>query len=295
MLILVVAVGVVSVNEASSPEGEVRVAFVGDMMFDRYIRSVAERDGYPSILKGAEPLFERNDVVVGNLEGPVGPFDSMSKESVVGSRANMTFIFDPVVAGVLATHNIGIVNIGNNHILDYGRTGLETTRKHLGEMNIAFFGDPIAREYTTHIYEYDNVKIGFANYNDFDGRLVSATLADIPRLKKNADFVVVYAHWGDEYKKNTSSRIRSLAHTFINAGADLIIGSHPHVIQEEEVYKGVPIYYSLGNFVFDQYFSEMVKVGRVVEVTIDKTGDIIRHSTSTVRMSEDGKTTLQED
>jgi poly-gamma-glutamate synthesis protein (capsule biosynthesis protein) len=79
----------------------------------------------------------------------------------------------------------------------------------------------------------------------------------------------VYAHWGDEYEKKPNSGQREFAHRLVDAGADLVIGSHPHVVQTKELYNDKWIYYSLGNFVFDQYFNDSVRCGAVVTVSLN--------------------------
>jgi poly-gamma-glutamate synthesis protein (capsule biosynthesis protein) len=80
---------------------------------------------------------------------------------------------------------------------------------------------------------------------------------------------MVYAHWGLEYSKTPGEDLKETAHALIDQGADLIIGSHPHVIQEKEIYRGKRIYYSLGNFIFDQYFRPATRRGLAVKVVID--------------------------
>ncbi len=150
----------------------------------------------------------------------------------------------------------------------------------LDEAGVAYFGlpqnfgtDAIAT--TTTINGY---KIAFVNYNQFLGQSdPEKTIQAIWKARSftgdNAKFVVVYAHWGDEYVPETEMQ-RVLAHRFIDAGADVIIGSHPHIIQSHESYNGKDIYYSLGNFIFDQYWNEDVRKGMGVEVTIDTKGEI---------------------
>jgi len=98
-------------------------------------------------------------------------------------------------------------------------------------------------------------------------------LSEIKRIKteKLADLIIVYPHWGTEYlTSHPDKRQTDLAHQFIDSGADIIIGSHPHVIQPIEIYKEKPIFYSLGNFVFDQYFSKETMQGLMLKLDIVK-------------------------
>lgn len=89
--------------------------------------------------------------------------------------------------------------------------------------------------------------------------------------KNLGNVVVVYTHWGEEYVPRTE-KMKTLARQFVDAGASLVVGSHPHVVQESERYSDQYIYYSLGNFVFDQYFSDAVRNGLLLEVTFDPSG-----------------------
>jgi poly-gamma-glutamate synthesis protein (capsule biosynthesis protein) len=96
-------------------------------------------------------------------------------------------------------------------------------------------------------------------------------LADIKIADQNSDQVIIFSHWGNEYEQKPTDQDISLAHSFIDHGADLVIGAHPHVIQSKEIYQGKYIYYSLGNFVFDQYFDDEVRCGLVLSFDLDKT------------------------
>jgi poly-gamma-glutamate synthesis protein (capsule biosynthesis protein) len=136
------------------------------------------------------------------------------------------------------------------------------------------------------------VKIGFACYNEFAKNGAALALDEIVKLEKKADVTVVYAHWGTEYEKNSSQKQRELAHRFVDNGADLIIGSHPHVVQEVEIYNGKEIYYSLGNFVFDQYFEDSTKHGLLVNAIIEPNGSVSTKQID-IEMSSNGKTNIK--
>jgi poly-gamma-glutamate synthesis protein (capsule biosynthesis protein) len=101
---------------------------------------------------------------------------------------------------------------------------------------------------------------------------------------------VVYAHWGEEYETIANQGMRDTAELFIENGADLILGSHPHVVQNIDEYKGIKIYYSLGNFVMDQYFDEDVRKGLLVIADISMNGVDIE--TKYIYLNADGRTTL---
>lgn len=243
-----------------------KMLFIGDMMFDRTIRTAGERHGYDSLFSCTRGYLLSFDLVVGNLEGPVTDQNSVSVGAILGDPNNMRFTFDEIVPVTLAKANIKAVNIGNNHIDDSGTYGMESTVRSLDEVNIGYFGAPAAsleRDLTLQGFH-----IALVGFNQFLGpHDPQKTIDAIVKARHENDFVAVYAHWGEEYATTTEYQ-RDFARRFIDAGADAVFGSHPHVIQDHEVYKGKNIYYSLGNFIFDQYWNADVKKGMGVEVTL---------------------------
>lgn len=244
------------------------VVFGGDMMFDRTVRTAIEGRGGDFIFSCIEGTLRGADLVVANLEGPITPNASMSVGSVVGSLENMTFTFPTSTAALLARHNIGLVNLGNNHIMNFGEEGARTTMVALAEAGVGFFGSPLQSAFVRRIVA--GVPMEFVSYNEFGGSGAEVARHQIEYARRDGYLPIVYAHWGDEYATTSATRERSLAHSFVDAGAEIVIGSHPHVVQEHEMYDGKHIYYSLGNFVFDQYFSEDVRNGLLLNVTFTK-------------------------
>lgn len=250
----------------------IKILFGGDLMFDRNIRLRMQEHGSDFIFETLQDTFEDYDLVLANLEGPVTDNPSRSVGSVVGSTNNFIFTFPPETITLLKKSNFKIVNLGNNHIQNFGREGVLQTRKYLDSAEIKYFGDTgleNTSDQRTLIYELKDKKLGFANYNEFTLDGWEHALADVAFLRDKVDLVIVYTHWGTEYQPTANQVIQNQAHELINAGADLVIGSHPHVTQQTEDYQGKRIYYSLGNFVFDQYFSPEVKAGLLVGVEID--------------------------
>ena len=255
---------------ASKNQDVISILFVGDMMFDRYIRQVSEKHGYPFLFQKIESMLKGNDLVLGNLEGPITDKLSISIDSKMGEKDNYIFTFDSKSAQALANENIKLVNIGNNHITNFGSTGIESTRNYLIRSGVDFFGDPEKSNKRMAFKNIKGLKIAFVNYNQFVSNGEQKTLDDISKAKAlGADEIIIYTHWGTEFVDTPDQKIRNLAHEFIDYGADLIIGSHPHVIQSKEEYKGKVIYYSLGNFIFDQYFDSRTQEGLAVKVQID--------------------------
>ncbi len=245
------------------------VIFGGDMMFDRTIRTTIEKEGGDFIFSCIDSTLQSADLVVANLEGPITGNVSQSVGTTIGSRKNFVFTFPLGAAALLSAHHIGMVNLGNNHIMNFGSAGVRSTIAALDAARVAHFGSPTKRE----VAEIDlrGVKLAFINYNEFGGS-ASTTIEQIQIARMGGEVPIVYAHWGIEYATKSSAYSRELAHRFVDAGAAIVIGSHPHVVQEHEVYKSVPIYYSLGNFIFDQYWSDDVRHGLLLRVSFNSRG-----------------------
>ena len=156
--------------------------------------------------------------------------------------------------------------------------------------NIEYFGDTGENEFL--IKEIGGIKIGFVNYNQFFSGSLDRTLENIKNVRLQADIVVVYTHWGTEYKTELTENIKNLGRKFIDDGADLVIGTHPHVVEPMEEYKGKRIYYSLGNYIFDQYFSQETKKGLAVEVGIDAQTKKMKFNDINLKLETNGQTSI---
>jgi poly-gamma-glutamate synthesis protein (capsule biosynthesis protein) len=275
----------------------IQLLFVGDLMFDRGIRYYALKNGGNEfIFEKISPTLLSNDLVVANLEGPITSAKSMSITAKQDRPESITFTFDPSLAKTLFNENIRMVDLGNNHILNFGAQGVEETEKYLNQAGVEYFGVPQTKQ--SIIKDINGIKIAFVSYNyyEFRGDLAKAQKAAIDEIKKVrplADVVIVFCHWGDEYKLNNNEAQKILAHQFIDQGTDLVIGSHPHIIQPMEEYNGKRIYYSLGNFIFDQYFNENVRNGLGVVVKIDKTTKKLDFSEKHFYLDGNGQTLLR--
>ena len=278
-------------NETGKANEPATILFGGDMSFDRSIRTAMRRRGNDFPLAGLKEVFSQSDLVVANLEGPITDNATKSEGSVIGSRENYFFTFDPSVAKTLKDSGVGMVNLGNNHILNFGEDGVAQTKKYLESAGVGYFGSPLIGDIRYGIRDIRGQKIAFVNYNQFIANGKERAMTDIAEAKAKSDFVVLYAHWGKEYVSALPS-VRELAHTFVDAGADLVIGSHPHVVQEHEVYHGKTIYYSLGNLVFDQYFQKETKRGLLVRVIIDAKTKEANTEEIPVELQLDGQTVL---
>lgn len=286
-----------TVPQASTPipqSSSVKMLFGGDLMFDRTIRQKAEKEGYEFILKPLEELFAQYDVVVANLEGPITTAASRSVNSAIGSTNNYIFTFDPKVLELLRKNHFTIVNIGNNHIGNFGKSGIEETKNFLKQGNIHYFGNTGYEESEServNFQQFGQNTFAFVNMNQFVEGGFETGIEDVQFARNKANTVVVFTHWGNEYQPVANQVIVNQAHQLIDAGADLIIGTHPHVTQQTEEYKGKFIYYSLGNFVFDQYFSAETQHGLLVGVEIMWDGSM-KFSDIPIQLQKNGQTSL---
>lgn len=274
---------------------EVKLLFVGDMMFDRYIRKMSEANGDDFIFSCIDDELARADLVVGNLEGPITPYSSVSKGTKIGSPDNYRFTFASTTAKLLTRHHIQLVNLGNNHISNFGLSGIASTQAYLKQASVAYFGG-LRGNAPVHRTTISGVDLSFVNYNEFGGDTVDTVVREIGDERALGRTVIVYAHWGEEYVE-PPERVRVVARRLAEAGASLIVGSHPHVVQTHEMIGDVPVYYSLGNFVFDQYWDESVSTGLMLSVRIQKdavAGVKITADEKPVHLEKDGRVCLAE-
>jgi poly-gamma-glutamate synthesis protein (capsule biosynthesis protein) len=269
----------------------VKILLVGDMMFDRYIRQVSERKGLNIIFQPMEKFLPSFDLVVGNLEGPITANPSISVNTALGEKNNYVFTFPSNVANELYAKNIRLVNIGNNHIKNFGDRGIEETKSNLNQAKVNYFGAPDTKN-NFFITETKGIKVAFINYNQFVAGGETITLGNLQNIRANRpDYIIVYTHWDKEYSEVPMEKNRELARKFIDSGANIVIGTHPHVVGTQEEYRGKKIYYSIGNFIFDQYFSEKTRRGLAIELTLGQSGNISIRELP-VTMQTNGQTTI---
>ncbi|MDP3771864.1 MAG: AmmeMemoRadiSam system protein B [bacterium] len=256
----------------------ITLLFVGDIMLSRLIGDIMARNNdwrYP-FLETAD-FLKNADIAFGNLEGPIS-----SRGTKVGSI--YSFRSDPRVVEGLLYAGFDVLSIANNHIWDYGADAVRDTLTILKDASIGVTGGGIDYQeaHKPLIKEVRDTKIAFLGYTD----LISSSLAlktakpaiayldidqaisDVKEARKVADLVVVSLHQGNEYETTQNLNQEKVARALIDAGAQLIIGHHPHVIQPVTEYGGGYIAYSLGNFVFDQNFSADTKTGLALKVTL---------------------------
>jgi len=245
-------------------------------MLSRAVRReiLAARDPALPFRKMA-PLLAASDIAFVNLESPF----SDQRPPLAGE---MIFHAAPnTIAGLLLA-GVSVVSTANNHTRDCGPRGVEFTLSWLNSHGIQTIGSSASEEATHRgvVLTRNGIRFGFlgytydqknGNWKDVDPRIALADplvmARDVAGLRKRADVVIVSMHNGIEYKPRPSAAQVTFAHAAIDAGAKLVIGHHPHVVQPTEEYRGGIIFYSLGNFIFDQYQRAETQHGQVVQVS----------------------------
>lgn len=261
----------------------IKLILVGDIMLDRGVEYMIEKEGQGDFsfpfLKIADEM-KKADLVFGNLESQI---------SDRGVKAGSIYSFraDPRAIEGLKFAGFNVLSLANNHALDYGREALADSLKRL----IAAGFSPVgagqeAQAFAPAIKTIRGTRLAFFAYTDLGPKswlankdeigiaLVSENnlervKADIKLAKELADIVVVSFHSGEEYQEEPTLSQTTFSRAFIDAGADIVVNHHSHIIQESEEYHSGDIFYGLGNFVFDQGFSKETTQGEIVETTIE--------------------------
>ena len=257
---------------------EIKLVFTGDIMLSRKIGTIMEKKSdYAFPFASTSELIRSADIAFANLESPI---------STRGVRSGSIYSFraDPKSLAGLTKAGFDIVSVANNHIWDYGKQALLDTLTNLLQEGIVVIGagKDYDEAHSPKVLNVGNTRFAFLAYTNLISPFLggaSSTPAvarftddilktDIERAKKLADVVVVSFHWGDEYEIKHNKEQERVGKLAIDSGANLVIGHHPHVVQEVEAYRGGYIFYSLGNFIFDQNFSKDTGKGLLVEVTL---------------------------
>jgi len=261
---------------------ETRLTFlaVGDMMISRGVARAITRAGDPlAPFRKMDDVFRSTDFNFGNLEVPIS-----GRDGVIGK--GLVFNMHTRDLAGLKAYNFKVLNLANNHALDQGLNGLRQTQKFLAESGFTYLGvgDNLDAAWQPKIITVKGVKIGFvgASYASVnDGGVARndyvARIEDNERLRQaieqlraeGVDFIVATMHAGVEYTRRPHQPQIDFARAAIDYGADIVIGAHPHWAQIFETYKGKFIFYSLGNFIFDQEWSRDTKEGLALKITLN--------------------------
>ncbi|MES3031082.1 MAG: CapA family protein [Patescibacteria group bacterium] len=270
----------------SSP-AHITLFVVGDMMLDRNVRNIINRTGFDLFFSGIAETVRTADLAAANLEGPFTTYPSVTASLV---SKELRFTFDPALAEKLSILGFDVLGLANNHTLNFGREGFAMTRRFIGESGMFYYGDPNNRESISTIITKGGIRVGFVGFNEFSYADYDKVFAEIEQIRPLVDVLIVSPHWGPEYETEPTPKMKKWAREFIDSGADAVIGAHPHVVGVTEEYQNKKIYYSLGNFVFDQYFSEETMTGLGVLIDIEKIEDqtTLRYTDIPLRIDQKG-------
>lgn len=279
----------------AAAHAELRLAFAGDVM-------LVDGPG-KTIAAGGDPLapfaaaLADADYRIGNIECAISTGGQPMESKIFSFRA------DPAVVRVLKGR-FDALAVSNNHSGDFGKQAFLQTLGILDAAGIRHFGGGrnLAEAHAPLWIEKNGLRVAVLGYNEFKPRVFEAeadspgiawsedseVVADIRAARAaGADLVIPFMHWGWERETVPTERQRQLARLMIDAGADLVVGGHPHVTQGAEIYRGKPILYSLGNFVFDGFELPAAKRGWLLRVMLDKQG-VVAWDTVEADMDEAG-------
>ena len=248
-----------------SEDTELVIDMVGDIMLGRGIESIRTYRGEDSLYKSAKSYWENADLVAANLENAVLKED---KKEYQKSDNTIYLNSDYHALEHLRQAGVNMFGLANNHAYDYSERAIIELSDYMKWNDIIYSGIGKDREDALHyaITEVNHIRIGFVAITDVCGKedvarekhagVMSTTYGGynqlVNRISRETDLTIVYMHWGDENQLVPSARQTQLGHQLVEAGADVVIGSHPHVVQRAERYRKGVIFYSLGNFIFDQ-------------------------------------------
>lgn len=237
------------------------ILVTGDVMLGRSVNTRINKYKDVSFpFRKTRDLLNSADITLINLENPL-------VDPCPITDTGMIFCAPTTSVEGLQWAGVDVANIANNHINNYGQDGYKSTLTTLDVSGIK----PSDSDHFILIPK-NNLMFGFVGFDLVGKRWKNEDVARIVKQAKSwSDVLVVSFHWGAEYQNTQGTSQIEYGHLAVDNGADLVIGTHPHVIQPIEEYKGVPIVYSLGNFIFDQMWSEDTKKGLVIKFTFEGT------------------------
>ncbi|MDD5341888.1 MAG: CapA family protein [Patescibacteria group bacterium] len=267
----------------NSKPTETSLIAVGDIMLSRVVGSKLKKNGFDYSFRETAEYLKTGDIVFGNLETSITPGRQIN-------TGELSFRADPGVETAMKDAGFSLVSLANNHTPNFGAPGLSDTFSYLNAAGIDFVGAGENEEqaYAPVYIERLGLTFAFLAYNDDDvvpagykagSDRPGTAFMDIAKLtesiqkaRERANFVIISMHSGTEYTTEPNKSQKEFAHAAIDAGAELVIGHHPHVIQKAEIYQGKYIFYSLGNFVFDQMWSQETREGLVAKFLFNAKG-----------------------
>lgn len=294
VILVIIAVWATIFNPSSNvaniePKENVSVAVTGDVMFARKMPNVLSMDSSP--FSGVSNTTSNVDLLLVN-------FENAATTSGDALKGDVPLKCDPSYVPLLKANNLTVAALANNHAFDYGETGMKDTLQNLKDNDITPMGagNNADEAHAAVVKEVNGRKITILNYMDSEnfaeysqevmpyatasGAGYSAyDSADAQKQiaeNNDSDLIIAYMHFGNEYSNSPNDNQVKISHELIDYGADVVIGAHPHVPEGIDMYNGKPIFYSLGNFIFDQsntathvaYFVKMDLVDDKCECTV---------------------------
>ena len=243
----------------------VQIGLMGDLGLGRMITRIArQKNDFSYSFSGVSNWLLANDFNIANLESAITP------DCPTLSPTTFFFCGDSKFLPQLSQHKF-VLNLANNHILNFGQSGLAQTQQFLTNSQIPFF---YSHQPQTEFIQktVNSVSFGFLGF-DLTGnhQFSQADILDlVEQLDSQVDWLIISLHWGAEYLPQAEKWRVTLARQLIDRGADIIHGHHPHVWQPPETYKDKLIYYSFGNFIFDQNWSSATSHSNIIRLTLTK-------------------------
>ncbi len=263
----------------SAQKADIEIIAAGDVMLGRTVMTTSLDQGDPTYpFKKVADTLKSADITFVNLENPI-------VENCPRKTDGLVFCAYPGMVEGLLYAGIDVVTLANNHSKNYGESGLAETKKILRASGIDYTYNSLA------VKEIDGISFGFLGMEFVDKNITDEEIELVKALDKQVDVLILGIHWGSEYQAIAGSRQREIAKKLVDAGADIVIGSHPHWVQdiqylENQKKEKVPVYFSLGNLVFDQMWSEQTKRGLVVRLTFDSKGNLKKEEKLPIYMKE---------
>jgi poly-gamma-glutamate synthesis protein (capsule biosynthesis protein) len=286
-------------TKASGDPSVIDLVFVGDIM-------LADLPG-KAMARGVDP-FEEFAKLLADADAAIGNLECVVATGGQAVKKPWTFRADPKVLPVLAKH-FKAVSLANNHTGDFGHDAFVEQLDLLEKIHLPYFGGgrDLAKARTPLLLDIKGLRIALLGYNEFKPRIFEAgpswpgvawsvdeqVVADIKfaRTFHRADLVIPFMHWGQEYDPE-NDRQKYLARLMIDAGADLVVGGHPHVTQGVEYYQDKLIVHSLGNFVFDGFEKGPARTGWLLRLRLDRRG-LVAWDTVVAHLDDEGMPHLQ--
>jgi gamma-polyglutamate biosynthesis protein CapA len=240
--------------------------FGPDVMLGRAVETLMDEEGSVVPFEHIRNTVSRHDITIANFEA------SVPEKHVPTPSFGMQFSVKEEYLDTLREAGFDVLSLANNHALDFGESGYTNTIQSCEKVKLHCIGHPsMVSTSSVLIKRLGDTTVSVLMLNTLFGEPSTTTLASLTsKMIEESDIQYAFIHWGDEYEPVHNTKQQELAYFLIDNGIDGIVGHHPHVMQDIEEYKGKPIFYSLGNLIFDQFWNSTVQEGYLVSVTFTK-------------------------